>query len=107
MAEPVSLPGWVRQSGPDLLIELSVQPGARRNGPAGVLDGRLKLSVSAPPVEGAANDAVVRFIARLLGIPKSRLAVIRGTSSRRKTLCCKDCAPELIQPLLSLLADVN
>jgi hypothetical protein len=53
---------------------------------AGIYDGALKLKVQAPPVDDAANQAVVRFFSELLGIPKSRLFISSGAKSRDKTL---------------------
>jgi uncharacterized protein YggU (UPF0235/DUF167 family) len=53
---------------------------------AGVHDGALKLRVSAPPVDQAANRAVVEFFAALLEIPRSRIKIISGEKSRAKTL---------------------
>lgn len=107
MADPDSLPGWIRWHGQDLLLDITVQPGARSSGPAGILNNRLKLRISAPPVEGAANEAVIRYIAKLLKIPKSRVAIIRGSGDRRKTLCCKTCGPAHLNNLVTLLNNVD
>jgi len=52
----------------------------------GVLGDRLKVSVAAPPVEGRANEALIRFLADLLEVPRSSLSVTAGASSRRKRL---------------------
>ena len=51
-----------------------------------VHDARLKLAVTAPPVDGAANAAVIELLARALGVPKGAIAVVAGDSSRRKTV---------------------
>lgn len=51
---------------------------------AGLHDRALRLRVTAPPVDGAANAAVVRLLGDLLGVPKSRVTIVAGQTSRRK-----------------------
>jgi uncharacterized protein (TIGR00251 family) len=63
-----------------------VTPGARRDQLAGVADGRLRVRLAAPPVEGRANDALVRYIADLLGVRRDHVAVVAGVRTRRKLL---------------------
>jgi uncharacterized protein (TIGR00251 family) len=63
-----------------------VQPRASRNELAGLHDGCLKVRLTAPPVEGAANEALVRFIAEALGVPRRQVTVVAGSSGRRKIL---------------------
>jgi len=76
----------IRQSSYGVEISLHVQPRARINGLAGTHNGALKLKVQAPPVDDAANLAVVRFFSELLGIPKSSIRIASGSKSREKTL---------------------
>lgn len=52
----------------------------------GVVDGSLAARVTAPPVDGAANDALVRLIAEALGIPRRRVRVVAGAANRRKVV---------------------
>ena len=49
-------------------------------------DGRLKVAVTAPPVDGEANAAVIELLAKALGVPRRQVEVIAGASSRRKTV---------------------
>lgn len=77
---------FVREHKSGVLLEISVVPKASRNQIVGVHDGRLKLQVTAPPSDGAANRAVCQLIAKVAGIPKSRVTVIAGESNRRKTV---------------------
>jgi hypothetical protein len=64
-----------------------VHPGARHEGLAGWMDdGSLKLAVAAAPEGGRANAAVVELMAGVLGVPRGRVTVARGASSRVKTL---------------------
>lgn len=63
---------------------LQVQPRASRSELAGLHGSALKVRIAAPPVSGAANLELVRFLAELLGVPRSQVQVIAGQSSRRK-----------------------
>jgi uncharacterized protein len=69
-----------------ITLEILVQPRASRAKIGPMHDGRLKIAVTAPPVDGEANAAVVELLARRLGIARGDIAVIAGASSRRKTL---------------------
>lgn len=63
-----------------------VQPGAKRDGLNGVVEGRLKVKLKAQAMENKANEALVAYLARLLGLPKSALELTVGQSSRKKTI---------------------
>ncbi len=67
-------------------ITVHVQPRASRTEVAGLHDGCVKIRVAAPPVEGAANLAVVELVADRLKIAKSRVRVVSGATGRRKVL---------------------
>ena len=68
-------------------IALRVQPGARRAGLKGRrADGALQVAVTAPPEDGRANRAVVELLSELLGVPARQMRVLRGGSSRGKTV---------------------
>lgn len=64
-------------------------------------DGCVKIRVSAPPAEGAANSAVVEFIAGTLKVAKSRVRVVSGTSSRRKVLEIDGVAADVVSAALT------
>ena len=66
------------------VIELAVQPRASRTELAGLHDGALRLRIAAPPVDGAANDAIVDFLAKQLDVSRTKLELVSGQSSRRK-----------------------
>ena len=78
-------PPPIRQDGPDVLLELYVQPRAPRTELTWRSD-RLVLRLPAPPVEGAANLACQAALADLLDIPKSRIVIARGETARFKLL---------------------
>jgi uncharacterized protein (TIGR00251 family) len=65
-------------------LAIRVQPRAKRTEVAGERGGAVVIRVSAPPVEGKANEAVEKLIADKLGVPKSAVAIVRGDSSRDK-----------------------
>ena len=66
------------------MLELHVQPGARRTEVAGIHGGRLKIRLAARAVEGAANAALVEFLAGVLGAARSNVTIETGKNSRRK-----------------------
>lgn len=66
------------------LLRVWVQPGARENGVAGLLDGCLKLRLSAPPVDNKANKALIDFIVKQLGLSRRQVALVAGQARRRK-----------------------
>jgi hypothetical protein len=85
-------------------LEILVQPRASRARLGPVREGRLVVAVTAPPVEGEANRAVVDLLARALGIAKSRIEVVRGFGSRRKTLHVSGSPKELGDRLESAIS---
>ena len=83
----MSDPCWrIRKTDSGLEVAFHVQPRARRTEIDGLHNGALKLKVTAPPVEDAANRAVIEFFASLLDVPKSRLQIVSGLKSREKVL---------------------
>ena len=67
-------------------IGIYVQPRASKTEISGMHDGLLRIRLAAPPVDGAANTALVAFIAERLNIAKSRVRVVSGLASRRKVV---------------------
>lgn len=63
-----------------------VAPRASRTTLAGIHDGALKIRLAAPPVDGAANEELIGFLSRLLGVAKSSVSIVAGQSSKRKTV---------------------
>jgi len=74
----------VQQSGDGVIFSVRVHPGARRNGVTGLHDEALKISLSTPPVDGRANEALVEFIAEWLHVPRSAVTIASGEHSRSK-----------------------
>ena len=77
---------WARDEGGAAVLELLVQPRASRTRAVGEHDGRLKIQLAAPPVDGEANAALAEFLAGALGARKADVAILRGETGRRKTV---------------------
>lgn len=75
---------WISQAGDDVILVLHVQPGAKRTEIAGLHGDSLKIRLAAPPVDGKANDCLVAFLADRLGLPRARVALVAGATSRAK-----------------------
>ncbi|MBM9538168.1 DUF167 domain-containing protein [Desulfobulbus alkaliphilus] len=69
-----------------LLVRLHVQPRAASNGLAGLRGDALRLRLTAPPVDGKANTAVIAMLAKILGLPKSAVSLKSGHQSRTKSV---------------------
>jgi uncharacterized protein (TIGR00251 family) len=78
--------GWRREDGDALVLTLHVQPGAKRTEIAGAHGDALKIRLAAPPVDGKANAALVRYLAGAFGVPMRQVTLVRGDSSRQKVL---------------------
>jgi uncharacterized protein len=76
--------GWARDAGGGAELELLVVPRASRTRAVGEHDGRLKVQVAAPPVEGEANAALVKLLSDALGVRRGDVTVLAGESGRRK-----------------------
>src|SRR5262245_5939696 len=76
----------IRQTGARVTLEVRARPRARRTELAGFdADGVIRIDLRAAPVDGAANEELVRFLAReVLGVPRSAVTVLRGETSRDK-----------------------
>lgn len=70
----------------ETLIKVYLQPKSSKNEVAGPYRDGIKVKVTTPPVEGKANEALIRFLAKEYGIPPSCIEIIKGLHSREKTL---------------------
>jgi uncharacterized protein len=77
---------WLREGAGGVILEVLVQPRASRTRVVGEHDGRLKIQLAAPPVDGEANEALIAFLAHALGVRRSDVAIERGDTGRRKTV---------------------
>ncbi len=79
----------VREQDGAVVFEVRVAPRASRSRVIGVQDGALKVALTAPPVDGAANDALRKLLAKTLGVSKSDVEIVRGDRARIKLLRVK------------------
>ncbi len=75
---------------------MKVQPRASRNEIADPLGTELRIRVTAPPVDAAANEALIEFLAKTLDCPRNRVQIVRGQTSRHKTLKVYDISAETV-----------
>jgi uncharacterized protein len=77
---------YLQQRTDGICISLKVQPRASRNEIAGLIGNELKMKVTAPPVDSAANEAVLEFLAETFGCARNQLELLRGATSRHKQI---------------------
>jgi len=76
----------LRETPDGCTLPVRVHPGAKRNAITGTHDGALKISLTTPPTDGRANAALIEFLADHLRIPRARITLLTGATSRSKTL---------------------
>ena len=73
-------------TGESVLLSIRVQPRAKRDEVVGERGGAIVIRLKAPPVDGKANAALTAFIAKAAGVPRSRVEIVKGASSREKAV---------------------
>jgi uncharacterized protein len=87
-------------------ISVKVIPRAKKTALAGVMDdGTIKIKVAAPPVDGAANKALIEFLAEALAIPKAQVDIVAGESSERKLISLVGISPDKVDTILRGLVE--
>lgn len=81
-------------------MQVLLQPKASANQWVGEVDGRIKLRLTAPPVDGQANSQLIEFVAKQFKVPKSQVQLLSGEQARQKTL--QICAPRLLPAILAI-----
>ena len=97
----------LRESKKGLTFDIQVIPHASRAEIAGVQEGAFKVKVTAPPVEGAANEACIKLLADKLGLKKSQIKISSGAKSRKKTVMIKDISKEELQIKINNVCKVS
>jgi uncharacterized protein (TIGR00251 family) len=90
---------------PAITITVQVQPRSSGDGIAGLHEGRLKIRISAPPVDGKANERLTEVIASAFGVSKTSVEIIKGHTSRLKTIRISGVTMEDYDTLVSKLGD--
>lgn len=91
---------WFRRSGALIVLQLHVQPGAKRTDIAGLHSDCLKIRLAAPPVDGKANECLLRALADWFNVPLRQVTLRSGETSRRKVVEISDSSKDP-QELLS------
>ncbi len=76
----------LKESPAGTTFAVKVHPRARKNAITGEVGGALKVALTAPPVEGKANEACIEFLAKLLKVPRSSVTIAAGLASRNKVI---------------------
>lgn len=77
---------YIREEKEGTVLKVRVQPRAAKNETAGLYEDALKLRLTAPPVDGEANEACRRFLAELFSVPRSRVEIVAGHTGRNKMI---------------------
>ena len=86
-------------------ITVKVTPRAKKTAVAGLMDdGTIKIKIAAPPVDGAANKALIEFLSETLGLPKSQVDIVAGETSERKLISLVGISPDKVDSILRGLA---
>ena len=97
----------LRESKKGLIFDIQVIPHASRAEIAGVQEGAFKIKVTAPPVEGAANEACIKLLARELRLKKSQMEISSGAKSRKKTVLIKDISKAELETKINNIRKTN
>lgn len=77
---------FVRDVADGCTLKVRVHPGAKKDAVMGLHGGSVKIALSAPPVDGRANEALIAFLAEKVGLPRGRISLVAGATSRSKML---------------------
>jgi|SRR5579862_5511609 uncharacterized protein (TIGR00251 family) len=92
----------IHESPTGVTFAIKVQPRARKNAVVGTLGDALKVSLTAPPVDGKANQACIDFFAKLLKVPRSSVTIAAGQTSRNKVIRIAGLSAKEVEIRLSL-----
>jgi hypothetical protein len=97
----------LKESKKGITFDIQVIPHASRAEIAGVQEGAFKVKVTAPPVEGAANEACIKLLAKELGLKKSQMEISSGAKSRKKTVMIKDISKAELETKINNILKTN
>jgi uncharacterized protein (TIGR00251 family) len=78
--------GYAKDVADGCTLAVRIHPGARKNAVTGLHADAAKIALTAPPVDGKANEALIAFLAETLRLPRARIAIVSGITSRAKLL---------------------
>ncbi len=91
-----------KEAAASAVLSVKIQPRASKNELIRMEGGGFKIRLTAPPVDGAANEALVKFLAGKLGVAKSRVEIVSGQTSRDKTIRVDGLSSEDVERLLNI-----
>jgi uncharacterized protein len=92
----------INQNENSVTFAVRVHPRAKKNGITGLVGEALQVSLTAPPVEGRANEACIEFFAKLLKVPRSSVTIASGQSSRNKVIRVAGVTARYVRDQLSI-----
>jgi uncharacterized protein (TIGR00251 family) len=92
----------VRDTAHGAQFALKVQPRASRTAIAGLIGDAVKLAITAPPVDGKANQAVIEFLSDLFRVPKSSIVIVSGETGRNKLIAVRGATAEQVLKALGV-----
>jgi uncharacterized protein (TIGR00251 family) len=92
----------VRDTDKGAQFALRVQPRASRTAVTGLMGDAVKLAITAPPVDGKANQAVVEYLAELFRVPKSSVVIVSGETGRNKLIAVRGVSAEQVRRALGV-----
>ncbi|HNQ84706.1 MAG TPA: DUF167 domain-containing protein [Deltaproteobacteria bacterium] len=93
---------WCEDRGGSVILSIRVQPNSSREGVGDVQNDALTVRLNAPPVEGRANAALVRFLSKRLDVAKSKVSIVRGDKGRNKTVSVEGLSREEVARCLQV-----
>ena len=93
---------WIRNNGVSTTLECKIHPNAKKDCIDGIKENRLCVRLSAPPIEGKANKALIKFLSKHLHIAKSKISITQGEKGRIKVLCLDGISAEEVLSGLGL-----
>jgi uncharacterized protein len=91
---------FYRWQGDDLILQVLLQPKASSNQWVGPVEGRMKIRITAPPIDGRANSQLIEFLAKQFNVAKSQIQLLTGELARQKTLRIQ--APHVLPEALGI-----
>ena len=92
---------WLTETPDGAVLNLRIVPRAHKNAIQGELGDALKIRLCAPPVEGAANSALVEFLSDFFSLPRARVQLLSGATSRTKRVLLCGCSSSSVRSILN------
>ena len=91
---------WLKENKNTLTINIYVVPRSSKSEIIGIYNNCLKIKLKSPPVDNAANEELVRFLAEKLNVPKKNIEIVKGYKQKKKIVCVVGCSIKTLETLL-------